>query len=130
VPIGAAHPAGLAAAPERPRTLLTYARSLRATAAEDRGELILPGHGDAFAGAAALVARRLAMHERRAEKLLAALDRPRTAADLGRDLWRHVPVAQAYLVLSEVLGHLDLLEARGAVRAEERDGVVAYARAA
>jgi hypothetical protein len=41
-----------------------------------------------------------------------------------------VPVTQAFLVLSEVLGHLDLLEARGAVTAEERDGVVLYAATA
>jgi glyoxylase-like metal-dependent hydrolase (beta-lactamase superfamily II) len=130
VPIGTADPAGLAASPDRPRTLLVYADSMRATAAADRGELILPGHGDPFTGAAPLVEKRLGMHERRAEKILAALTRPRTAADIGRDLWRHVPVAQAFLVLSEVLGHLDLLEARGAVTAEERDGVVVYAATA
>ena len=128
VPIGAADPIALASASVRPRTLVTYLASLRATAAEDRGELILPGHGEPFTGAAALVGKRVAMTERRAEKILAALDRPRTAADLGRDLWRHVPVTQAYLVLSEVLGHLDLLEDRDAVAAEERDGVVVYAR--
>jgi glyoxylase-like metal-dependent hydrolase (beta-lactamase superfamily II) len=129
VAIGAADPIALASAPDRPRTLVTYLASQAATAADDRGELILPGHGDPFTGAAALVAKRAGMTERRAEKILAALDRPRTAADVGRDLWRHVPVTQAYLVLSEVLGHLDLLEDRGAVAAEERDGVVVYARA-
>ena len=69
------------------------------------------------------------MTERRADKILAELREPRTAAAIGRDLWRHVPVTQAYLVLSEVLGHLDLLEARGAVVPEEHDGVVVYARA-
>ncbi len=53
----------------------------------------------------------------------------RTAASVGRAMWRHVPVTQAYLVLSEVLGHLDLLERRGAVACEERDGVVVYVRA-
>jgi glyoxylase-like metal-dependent hydrolase (beta-lactamase superfamily II) len=128
VPIGAADPAALAASPERPRTLLIYADSMRATAAADRGELILPGHGDPFTGAAALVEKRLGMHDRRAEKILAALTEPRSAADVGRDLWRHVPVTQAYLVLSEVLGHLDLLEERGAVTTEQRDGVVYYRR--
>ena len=112
-----------------PHPASRYLASQAATAADDRGELILPGHGDPFTGAAALVAKRAGMTERRAEKILAALDRPRTAADVGRDLWRHVPVTQAYLVLSEVLGHLDLLEDRGAVAAEERDGVVVYARA-
>jgi glyoxylase-like metal-dependent hydrolase (beta-lactamase superfamily II) len=128
VPIGAADPAGLAASGERPRTLLIYADSLRATAAADAGELVLPGHGEPFTGAAALIEKRLGMHDRRAEKILAALDRPRSAADIGRDLWRHVPVTQAYLVLSEVLGHLDLLEARGAVATELRDGIVHYRR--
>ena len=129
VPIGAPDPAALAASPDRPRTLMTYADSMRATAAADRGELVLPGHGDPFNGASELVAKRLEMHERRAEKILAALTHPRSAADVGRDLWRHVPVTQAFLVLSEVLGHLDLLEHRGAVTASERDGVVHYARA-
>jgi glyoxylase-like metal-dependent hydrolase (beta-lactamase superfamily II) len=128
VPIGTADPAALAAAPERPRTLPTYVASLRATAAADAGELVLPGHGDPFRGAAELVERRLEQHERRAEKILAALDRPRTAADIGRDLWRHVPVTQAFLVLSEVLGHLDLLEQRGAVAAATTDGRVIYER--
>jgi glyoxylase-like metal-dependent hydrolase (beta-lactamase superfamily II) len=128
VPIGTADPAALAASPERPRTLPTYVESLRATAADDGGELILPGHGDPFTGAAALVERRIDMHERRAQKILDALTGSRSAADIGRDLWRHVPVTQAYLVLSEVLGHLDLLEQRGAVRADERDGLVLYER--
>ena len=128
-PVGTPDPAGLAASPERPRTLLTYLDSLRATAAADRGELLLPGHNDAFTGARALVEKRAGMSERRAEKILAALTHERSAADIGRELWRHVPVTQAFLVLSEVLGHLDLLEERGAVIAAERDGVVTYAPA-
>jgi glyoxylase-like metal-dependent hydrolase (beta-lactamase superfamily II) len=127
-PVGVQDPAALAASPGRPRTLIGYVESLRATAAADRGELVLPGHGEPFRGAAELVAKRIAMHERRAEKILAALTHPRSAADIGRDLWRHVPVTQAYLVLSEVLGHLDLLEARGAVAARDRDGAVLYER--
>jgi glyoxylase-like metal-dependent hydrolase (beta-lactamase superfamily II) len=128
LPIGASDPAGLAASPDRPRSLAVYERSLAATAGEDRGELILPGHGDPFTGAAELIERRHGMTERRAEKILASLSEPRTAAAIGRDMWRHVPVTQAYLVLSEVLGHLDLLEQRGRVAAEEHDGLVLYAR--
>ena len=128
-PVGAADPVALAASPERPRTLLTYLESLRATAAADGGELVLPGHGEPFRGAAELVAKREEMHERRAEKILASLTHPRSAAAIGRDLWRHVPVTQAFLVLSEVLGHLDLLEARGAVAVREHDGGALYERA-
>jgi glyoxylase-like metal-dependent hydrolase (beta-lactamase superfamily II) len=127
LPIGA-DPAATAASDDRPRPLLDYLASLAATAAADEGERILPGHGEPFTGAAELVRTRVAMTDRRAEKILAALDRERTAADLGRDLWRHVPVTQAYLVLSEALGHLDLLEQQGRVRRRESDGLVLYAR--
>lgn len=129
VPIGAPDPVALAASPDRPRTLMTYAASLQATADADRGELVLPGHGEPFTGAAALIEKRAAMTARRAEKILGALTHPRSAADVGRELWRHVPVTQAYLVLSEVLGHLDLLEARGDVTMRVEDGRALYARA-
>ena len=130
-PVGVSDPAALAASPDRPRTLVTYVESLRATAAADGGELVLPGHGESFRGIAELVDKRASMHERRAEKILAALTHPRSAADIGRDLWRHVPVTQAFLVLSEVLGHLDLLEARGAghgARARRRGALLARRR--
>jgi glyoxylase-like metal-dependent hydrolase (beta-lactamase superfamily II) len=128
-PVGAPDPVALAASADRPRTLLTYLASLRKTADGDRGELILPGHGDPFTGATALVEKRAGMSGRRADKILRALDGPRTAAEVGRDLWRHVPVTQAYLVLSEVLGHLDLLEERGRVAQDVgEDGVVRWAR--
>ena len=39
-----------------------------------------------------------------------------------RQVWRQ----QVHLVLSEVIGHLDLLEQDGNVEAIERDGVVRY----
>ena len=73
LPIGAPDPVGLAASPDRPRTLIMYDDALAATAAEDRGELILPGHGETFTGARELVERRFGMTERRAGKILAAL---------------------------------------------------------
>ena len=129
VPIGAADPIALASAPgpaPHPRHLPRVPgrhrrrRPRRADPARPRR----PVHRRRRA-------RRQARRDDRAparEKILAALDRPRTAADVGRDLWRHVPVTQAYLVLSEVLGHLDLLEDRGAVAAEDRDGVVVHHR--
>ena len=36
-------------------------------------------------------------------------ERPRTAHELAQELWGNVAVTQAYLTLSEVLGHVDLL---------------------
>ena len=42
-------------------------------------------------------------------------------------MWGNVAVTQAYLTLSEVLGHIDLLLERGEVVEVEEDGVVRFA---
>ena len=62
------------------------------------------------------------MHEDRARAILDTMDGAVSAAELGRRLWRDVPSSEAYLVLSEVLGHLDLLEAGGEIRGLESEG--------
>jgi len=41
-------------------------------------------------------------------------------------MWGNVAVTQAFLTLSEVLGHLDLLAADGAVVERDADGVVRF----
>ena len=46
-------------------------------------------------------------------------DGPRTAYDIASQMWGNVAVTQAFLTISEVLGHLDLLIADG--RATEDD---------
>jgi glyoxylase-like metal-dependent hydrolase (beta-lactamase superfamily II) len=114
----------------RPRALLMYMESLRATRAMPV-ERVLPGHGDEFTGHAALIDERFALHERRAEKILGILaERPRSAHDVAQEIWGNVAFTQAYLTLSEVLGHVDLLLERGAAVEEEIGGVVRYAAAA
>jgi glyoxylase-like metal-dependent hydrolase (beta-lactamase superfamily II) len=128
VDLAAPDPAALAASPERPRPLVTMLRSLRATA-EDPPELVLPGHGEPFGGAAEIVAKRFAAHERRARRILRALDAPRAAAGIIETLWRQLPAEQGFLALSEVLGHLDLLADRGdAAEVDLGGGRVAWAR--
>jgi len=109
--------------------LVEYLDSMRATAAMDVS-VVLPGHGEPFADHRALVATREDMHARRARRILRAVDGTRTAADMIGVLWRSLPVTQHYLALSEVLGHIDLLEADGRVHAVEDDGVVRWSRAA
>jgi hypothetical protein len=42
-------------------------------------------------------------------------------------LFGDVAVTQAYLTLSEVLGHVDLLLEQGRVREEDRGGVIHFA---
>jgi glyoxylase-like metal-dependent hydrolase (beta-lactamase superfamily II) len=114
---------------ERPKPLLTYLESLRATRAMDLA-VVLPGHGDPVTNHRELIDDRLRMHERRAAKIAGMLaDGPRTAYEIAQELWGNVAVTQAYLTLSEVLGHVDLLAERGQVTEEEIGGVVRFSSA-
>ena len=110
---------------DRPHALLTYMASLRATR-EMPVETVLPGHGDAFSGHAALIDERFAMHERRARKIHGLLGEPMSAHEIAHALWGTVAVTQAFLTLSEVLGHIDLLLERDQVRELDAGGVIRY----
>ncbi len=113
----------------RPQALLTYMSSLEQTRAMDVS-LVLPGHGPPITDHVPLIDERFRMHARRAErirKLIAAS--PRTAHEIAHELWGNVAVTQAYLTLSEVLGHADLLLRDGTIVEEESDGVVSFREA-
>jgi glyoxylase-like metal-dependent hydrolase (beta-lactamase superfamily II) len=108
---------------DRPRALVTYLRSLSLTR-ELPAEILLPGHGEPITDHVALIDERFALHRRRAEKLRRLIaERSRTAYELAQDLWGNVAVTQAFLTLSEVVGHVDLLIDAGLV-AEVEDGDV------
>jgi glyoxylase-like metal-dependent hydrolase (beta-lactamase superfamily II) len=111
---------------ERPQSLVTYLDSLRRTREMDV-ELVLPGHGEAFGDHRDLIDQRFALHNRRAEKLYGLVaERTRTAYELAQAMWGNVAVTQAYLTLSEVLGHMDILLNEGRVRELEENGVVRF----
>jgi glyoxylase-like metal-dependent hydrolase (beta-lactamase superfamily II) len=117
-------PLGANPGTERPRALVRYIASMLATR-ELPLELVLGGHGDPVTDHVALIDERLRMHERRARKLLGMLaDGPLTAYELALRMWGNVAVTQAYLTISEVLGHMDLLTAAGSAT-EREDGPVA-----
>jgi glyoxylase-like metal-dependent hydrolase (beta-lactamase superfamily II) len=113
---------------DRPKSLLTYLDSLDATAAMEV-DVVLPGHGDTFGGHAEIIATRHRMHDKRAAKIAGLLSGgPLTAHEIALRLWGKVAIAQAYLTLSEVLGHTDLLEREGRVVEQVgEDGVVRFA---
>jgi glyoxylase-like metal-dependent hydrolase (beta-lactamase superfamily II) len=111
----------------RPRALLMYLASLRETLAMDGIERVLPGHGEPITDVRTLIEERFRMHERRAEKILRLLDDgPRSAHEIAQSLWGNVAVTQAFLTLSEVLGHIDLLAERGQVSEVEVGGVARF----
>jgi glyoxylase-like metal-dependent hydrolase (beta-lactamase superfamily II) len=112
---------------ERPQALVTYLRSLEATREMDDVDLVLPGHGEPITDHRALIDERLALHRRRAEKIHRLIaERPRTAYEIAQELWGNVAVTQAYLTLSEVLGHVDLLLNAGRVREVDRAGTALF----
>jgi len=118
---------GAGGAGERPQALVAYLASLKRTR-EMELDLVLPGHGDPIEDHRKLIDERFRMHARRAEKLYRLIaERPQSAYELAHALWGNVAVTQAYLTLSEVLGHTDLLLNEGRVREEvDAQGVARF----
>ena len=112
---------------DRPRALMTYLGSLRKTR-EMPAELVLPGHGEPITDHVALIEERFRMHKRRAEKIYGLIaSKPHTAYEIAQALWGNVAVTQAFLTLSEVLGHIDLLLVAQRIREDEdADDVVHF----
>jgi glyoxylase-like metal-dependent hydrolase (beta-lactamase superfamily II) len=111
---------------DRPQALVIYMESLRRTR-ELPAEIVLSGHGDPVTDHVELIDRRLAFHAERAEKLHGLIaERPRSGYELAQALFGDVAVTQAYLTLSEVLGHVDLLLNAGRVQQRDRDGVLVF----
>ncbi|MGZ5307725.1 MAG: MBL fold metallo-hydrolase [Solirubrobacterales bacterium] len=111
---------------ERRQALVEYIDSLAKTR-ELPAEIVLSGHGEPITDHVALIDERFALHERRAEKLYGLIaEQPRTGYELAQALWGNVAVTQAFLTLSEVIGHVDLLVNAGRVREVEADGVLRF----
>jgi glyoxylase-like metal-dependent hydrolase (beta-lactamase superfamily II) len=110
----------------RPQALVRYLESLAATR-EMEVDLVLPGHGDPITDHRALIDQRFELHRRRADKIDRLIaERPRSAYEIAQALWGNIAVTQAYLTLSEVLGHVDLLVNDGRVQEVEREGVAIF----
>jgi glyoxylase-like metal-dependent hydrolase (beta-lactamase superfamily II) len=112
---------------ERTQALVSYRDSLLATR-EMPAEIVLPGHGEPITDHVTLIDERMRMTERRKEKIWKLIEeRPRTGHEIAQDLWGNVAVTQAFLTLSEVIGHVDLLMNEGSVCEAEDGDVVRYA---
>jgi glyoxylase-like metal-dependent hydrolase (beta-lactamase superfamily II) len=107
----------------RPRRLVEYLHHMRRMAALQPA-LALPGHGNPVTDVVGLVRQRVTFHERRSRRLHEALaGEPRTLWELTQTLFPRVRSGMDhFLALSEVLGHLDLLEDAGRARAEHGSG--------
>jgi len=111
---------------ERPRALVNYIASMQKTAQLDV-RLALPAHGEPINDVRALIEARLAFHRARLAHIEQQLDCcVSTAYELCSMLFPDLKPFDVFLGLSEVIGHLDVLEVEGRVRREEDQGLVRY----
>jgi glyoxylase-like metal-dependent hydrolase (beta-lactamase superfamily II) len=110
----------------RTKALVSYLESMKKTR-ELPAEIVVAGHGEPITDHVALIDSRFAMHQRRAEKIYGLIvEEPRSGHELAQAIWGDVAVTQAFLTLSEVIGHVDLLEEAGYVREVEDDEMIRY----
>lgn len=107
---------------ERPSSLMQYCASLQKMQAME-ADLVLPSHGDVIRDHPALIASyRARMDERRCAVLSAFAGAEATAYEVGRRLFADAIDDQLFLVLSEIVGHLDVLEAEGTLESRSVAG--------
>jgi glyoxylase-like metal-dependent hydrolase (beta-lactamase superfamily II) len=111
---------------ERTQALVAYIESMRKTR-ELPAEIVLSGHGEPIVDHVALIDDRLAKHQRRKEKIHQLIaEKPRSGYEIAQAIWGDVAVTQAFLTLSEVIGHADLLVNEGRVREVDDGEVIRY----
>jgi len=110
----------------RVQTLVTYLESLRKTQAMP-AEIVFGGHGEPITDHVSLIDARFAATERRKEKIYRLIaERSRSGYELAQAIWGNVAVTQAFLTLSEVIGHTDILVNEGRVREADDGSVIRF----
>jgi glyoxylase-like metal-dependent hydrolase (beta-lactamase superfamily II) len=110
----------------RPRPLLQYRNSLGKVRLLPL-EMIYPGHGEAFSNHVSLIKTRLLEQEKRCEQILEILaDGEKCIYEICWKMYPRLHGKTVFLGLSQIQGHLDLLEEREQVRFEEQDSLVIY----
>ncbi len=111
---------------ERPRALIDYIESMKRSAAMDISKA-LPAHGEPIYDVRALVDGRLAFHRSRLDHIEQQLRCcAGTAYELCNILFPDLSAFDAFLGMSEVIAHLDILEAEGRVRREVSRGITRF----
>ena len=110
----------------RTQALIAYLDSLAKTRAMP-ARIVLSGHGEPITNHVDLIDSRIQLTARRKAKIMNLIsEQPRSGHEIAQALWGDVAVTQAFLTLSEVIGHVDLLLSEGLVDEVEADGVVRY----
>lgn len=111
---------------ERPRVLPAFNQSL-ADLQEREFDRFLPGHREEISNPSERIDEILAAHDERTENVREIVaGGPTTAVEVMQELFDDLPATEYFPAMSEAVGHLDVLEARGEVEPRERGGVVVY----
>jgi glyoxylase-like metal-dependent hydrolase (beta-lactamase superfamily II) len=110
---------------QRPRVLPAYNDSLRRLRERDHDHF-LPGHGEEITDPPGRITEILDAHDDRTERVRGLVDGPTAPADVMQGLFEDLPVTEQFSGLSEAVGHLDVLEARGQVRQRDSGDVIVY----
>lgn len=112
------------------RALSSYLKSAKVVHAMEL-DCVLPGHGEGFKNHRPLLDGLFGFYARRQEKLLKRLgESPATVNELVTVVFPRADPARLYLMLSEVLGNLEVLEDEGKIRFVEDADVCRFALAA
>ncbi|MFN8471362.1 MAG: MBL fold metallo-hydrolase [Anaerolineae bacterium] len=110
----------------RRRSLVEYMSSLQRIAGMEIS-VAWAGHGPPVYGHHALIAKRLENTHARKEKIAGLMaDGPRTVYEMSETLFPDLSTSDLFLGISEIIGHLDLLELEGRLCIEDREGVWWY----
>ncbi|WP_251033511.1 MBL fold metallo-hydrolase [Bacillus sp. ISL-75] len=110
----------------RPRPLMQYRNSLEKVRRLPL-EMIYPGHGEAFSDHLSLIKTRLLEQEKRCEQILAILATGgKCIYEICTQMYPRLQGNTVFLGLSQIQGHLDLLEERQQVIYEQKGSIVIY----
>lgn len=112
----------------RGRSMVEFRQSLMRSRGLELGRCF-PSHGKPFDDHRRVVDALLAQHERRNERILARIAHDGFSPyDASKALYPRQRTPDTFLCLSAATGQLELLESRGVLRSEIREGVVRYSR--
>lgn len=108
----------------RPKRLIEYIYHLQRVA-DLEIEIAYSGHGREIKDVPALVEKRIGFHHQRAQKILDRFEgRARSLWDMTEEMFSHVGLDDKFLAVSEVLGHIDILEEEGLLKRHTDDGII------
>jgi glyoxylase-like metal-dependent hydrolase (beta-lactamase superfamily II) len=112
---------------QRTRSLPTYLDSLEKLPTSE-ATVGYGGHGDPIPDLDARIRQTLDHHEDRKERIGNIVEKMEqaTAYEILQEVFPHLAVTEMFPGISEVIGHLDLLEDEDRVTTRERDGVIHY----